>query len=107
MLNATQFRAASQPTHLSLVPHRLPRPAFQPRPEPELLPRDISSRFGRRLRHLRMQHGLSQITLAVEFGIDRSFISDVERGRKSISLRLLEVLAIGFGMSLSELLRDL
>ncbi len=45
--------------------------------------------------------------MAVDFGIDRSFISDVERGRKSISLPLLEVMAIGLNMSLSDLLKDI
>ena len=45
--------------------------------------------------------------MAVEFGIDRTFISDVERGRKSISLPMLEILALGLKMSLSELLRDI
>ena len=39
--------------------------------------------------------------------VDRTFISDVERGRKSISLPMLEVLALGLRMSLSELLRDI
>jgi transcriptional regulator with XRE-family HTH domain len=42
--------------------------------------------------------------MAVDFGIDRSFISDVERGRKSISLPILEVLALGLHLSLSDLL---
>jgi transcriptional regulator with XRE-family HTH domain len=45
--------------------------------------------------------------MAIEFGIDRTFISDVERGRKSISLPIMEVMALGFKMSLSELLRDI
>ena len=71
------------------------------------LPRDVSSRFGRRLRLLRTERKLTQLQLAIDLGIDRSFISDVERGRKSISLTLLEVVAIGMNMSLSELLKDL
>jgi transcriptional regulator with XRE-family HTH domain len=45
--------------------------------------------------------------MAVDFGIDRSFISDVERGRKSISLRMLEVIALGMEVSLSDLLAGL
>ena len=45
--------------------------------------------------------------MAINFGINRTFISDVERGRKSISLPMLEILALGLNMSLSELLRDL
>lgn len=68
---------------------------------------DVSSRFGLRLRQLRLNRNMTQLRLAVEFGIDRTFISDVERGRKSISLPMLEVLALGFQVSLSELLRDI
>lgn len=67
----------------------------------------ITDRFGTRLRELRVQHHMSQIDMAVAFGIDRSFISDVERGRKSIGLPMLEVIAIGFGMTLAELLTNL
>lgn len=78
------------------------------RPGEEMfLPRDISSRFGVRLRELRQAHRFTQLRMAHEFGIDRTFISDVERGRKSISLPMLEVVALGFHISLSELLRNL
>jgi DNA-binding XRE family transcriptional regulator len=79
------------------LPHRY-SPAVQE------LPRDVSSRFGLRLRELRRSQNMTQLRMAVDFGIDRSFISDVERGRKSISLPMLEVLAIGLNISLSDLL---
>jgi DNA-binding XRE family transcriptional regulator len=69
--------------------------------------RHIADRFGVRLRTLRKAHGMTQLELSVEFGIDRSFISDVERGKKAISLPLLEVIAIGFGMTMSDLLADI
>jgi serine/threonine protein phosphatase PrpC len=46
-------------------------------------PLDVSSRFGLRLRELRRERNLTQLRMARDFGIDRSFISDVERGRKS------------------------
>jgi ribosome-binding protein aMBF1 (putative translation factor) len=71
------------------------------------LPMHVSSRFGERLRDLRRKRGWTQLRVAIDFGIDRTFISDVERGRKSISLGMLEVIALGFKISLSELLRDL
>lgn len=74
---------------------------------PDLFPRDISSRFGLRLRELRRAHNMTQLRMAVDFGIDRSFISDVERGRKSISLHMLEVIALGLKVSLSDLLEGL
>ena len=45
------------------------------------LPMDVSARFGARLRQLRRERNLTQLRMAIYFGIDRSFISDVERGR--------------------------
>lgn len=66
--------------------------------------RDVQSRFGRRLRELRRQRNWTQMRMAVDLGIDRGFISELERGHKGVSLRILEVIALGFEMSLSELL---
>ena len=80
---------------------------YSRRPQHYFMPLDVSSRFGVRLRQLRRDRNMTQLRMAVEFGIDRTFISDVERGRKSISLPMLEVLALGFQLSLSELLRDI
>jgi transcriptional regulator with XRE-family HTH domain len=74
---------------------------------PDAPPQDISRRFGARLRELRASRKLTQVDMARRFGIDRSFISDVERGRKSISLVTLDVLALGLGVSISELLREI
>ncbi len=77
-----------------------------PAPESALLNADVSQRFGARLRTMRCARDLTQQSMALRFGIDRSFISDVERGRKSVSLVTLEILAIGLGVTLSELLAD-
>lgn len=71
------------------------------------LPHDVCSRFGLRLRELRKSRQMTQLRMAIDFGIDRSYISDVERGRKTISLAMLEVIALGMNLSLSDLLRDL
>lgn len=68
---------------------------------------DVGSRFGVRLRDLRRSHKLTQLDMAISFGIDRSYISDVECGKKGISLATLEVIALGFSMKLSDLLEDL
>jgi len=67
----------------------------------------LSVRFGMRLKALRLAKGMTQLQVAVTFGIDRTFLSDLERGRKSVSLPFLEVFALGFGLSLSELLDQL
>jgi DNA-binding XRE family transcriptional regulator len=93
---------------------RLPR-RIELLPEPKrsvvstsmFLATDVGSRFGARLRDLRRSHKLTQLDMAVSFGIDRSYISDVECGKKGISLATLEVIALGFSMKLSDLLEDL
>ena len=65
----------------------------------------IAARFGNRIRKLRMKRGLSQVEMAHRFGIDRGHISDLERGKKSVCLPMLEVLSKGFEVSVSELMR--
>lgn len=42
--------------------------------------------FGRNLRRIRQEKGLSQEVLALEAELDRTYISGVERGRRNISL---------------------
>jgi transcriptional regulator with XRE-family HTH domain len=45
--------------------------------------------------------------MAEHVGMDRSFISDLENGRKEICIRNLEVLAEAFGISVSKLMSRL
>lgn len=68
---------------------------------------DVGTRFGQKLRELRHTSGMTQIDVAVMLGMDRSYISEVERGKKGISLATLEIIALGFRLPLSDLLRDL
>ena len=42
--------------------------------------------------------------MAEHVGIDRSFISDLENGKKEICLRNLEVIAKAFDMTISQLM---
>ena len=65
---------------------------------------DIRIRFGRRLRKLRTQRRWTQVQMAEKLGLDRSYVADVERGKRNISLVTLEIIARGFGLSLSRLL---
>jgi transcriptional regulator with XRE-family HTH domain len=68
---------------------------------------EIGVRFGRVLKNLRRSRGLTQLDMAIGFGIDRSYISDVECGKKGVSLATLEVIALGFDLELSDLLREI
>jgi hypothetical protein len=47
----------------------------------------------------------TQTYLAVHTGLGRPFISNVETGKKEPCLRSVEILAMGFEMSVSQLMR--
>jgi transcriptional regulator with XRE-family HTH domain len=68
---------------------------------------DIRVRLGKRVRSLRRRHGWTQVDMAEALGIDRSYLSEIETGKKDPSLRMLKAIADGFRLSLSRLLRDL
>jgi predicted transcriptional regulator len=67
----------------------------------------VRERFGKRLRELRHERNFTQMQMAIDLGMDRSFLSDLERGRKSITLPFIERIAVGLQLSLSDLLKDL
>lgn len=68
---------------------------------------DILSRFGKRLRERRMGQGLSQEAFAHAAGLDRTYISGIERGLRNVSLRNIELLARTLDTSISDLTEGL
>jgi transcriptional regulator with XRE-family HTH domain len=64
---------------------------------------DLLVRLGNRIKTLRKQRGWTQVVMAEKVGIDRSFLADVERGKRNISILNLHLMAKGFGISLSQL----
>jgi transcriptional regulator with XRE-family HTH domain len=49
--------------------------------------------FGKKLKQFRLANGLSQEQLSAITDMDRSYISDIERGLRNVSLKNIEVLA--------------
>ena len=66
---------------------------------------NVAIRFGQRLRRVREKAGLSQVEMAYKFGIDRGHISELENGKRKICLALLDTLADGFEITISELMK--
>ena len=60
--------------------------------------------YHRALRLIRQYHRLSQAALADELNISKSFISELESGRKKASIDILERYAKNFKIPLSSLL---
>ncbi len=50
---------------------------------------------------------MTQVELADYLGLRRTYISDLERGKRNVSLLTLEIVAKGFGQSVSQLLRKI
>jgi transcriptional regulator with XRE-family HTH domain len=59
------------------------------------------------LKSLRLEAGLSQEQLARKSGIDRTYISGVERGVRNITLDSLETIVLALGVSQSEFVETL
>lgn len=65
--------------------------------------KDISARFGQRVKTLRLQAGLSQEAFADKCGLDRTYISGIERGVRNPTLEVIGVIADGLEIQLQSL----
>ena len=61
--------------------------------------------IARNIRRLRVARALSQEMLAVDAGIDRTYVSRLERGLENPTVTVLEKLARAFSSNIEELLR--
>ncbi len=66
----------------------------------------IQRKFGQRLREVRKQKGTSQEKLAADAGVSRTYVSDIERGARNVSLTTVEGLAAALGVTMAELMPD-
>ncbi len=63
---------------------------------------DIKQKVGQRIRELRKQLELSQEALALKADVDRTYVTDVENGRRNVSLEILERLIKALNVSFTE-----
>ena len=64
---------------------------------------DLLFRLGQRISRLRKRLGWTQAVLAEKVGVDRSFLADVERGKRNISILNLALISEGLGVTLAQL----
>ncbi len=65
---------------------------------------NINQRFGQRIKEIRKAKGLSQEKLANLAEVDRTYLPEVERGERNISLVVAEKIANALGEKLSTML---
>ena len=63
---------------------------------------DIKQKVGTRVRELRKQLSLSQEALAYKAEVDRTYMTDVENGRRNVSLEILEKIIGALEVSVTE-----
>ena len=59
--------------------------------------------FGKRVRELRTEKGLSQEGLALVCDLDRTYIGGIERGERNVSLVNIQKIASALGVTVREL----
>ena len=68
---------------------------------------NINVQLGMRIRYLRKQKGMSQEDLALESGVNKNYLSDVERGSRNPTIVVVEKIATALGVSLSTLFKGI
>jgi transcriptional regulator with XRE-family HTH domain len=69
--------------------------------------KELQQKLGARIRQLRERRGWSQETFAHETGFARSFTSGLELGKKDLRLSTVVRLSRVFGVSISQLFKNL
>lgn len=63
----------------------------------------IEERFGQRIREIRHNQRISQEELAFRCNLSKNYISDVERGKRNITIKVIEKFALGLKVPMYEL----
>lgn len=68
---------------------------------------NIQEKLGHRIKELRQKQGLSQEQFAHLCGLDRTYMTSVENGKRNLSLQNIKKIADALGISISELFKGL
>lgn len=63
---------------------------------------DIKLKVGQRIKELRKELEISQEALALKAEVDRTYVTDVENGRRNVSVEILEKIVKALGVSFTE-----
>jgi transcriptional regulator with XRE-family HTH domain len=64
---------------------------------------DVRVKFGEKLRRLRKRRGWTQAEMADILGLDRSYLAEIEEGKRNVCLLNIKAIADGLKISLSKL----
>lgn len=64
----------------------------------------FQEKFGKACREYREKMNISQEKFALSIGMDRTYYSSVEAGKRNVSIQNIKKIADGLGISISELM---
>ena len=67
---------------------------------------NIKEKFGFRVKQLREQKGFSIEYLANISNVDRTYISDIEKGKRNVSIQIIEKIIIALDTDFIEFFSD-
>ena len=67
----------------------------------------IEKQLGKRIKYLRIEKGWSQEELALESNINKNYISDLERGTRNPSVKILEKICIALDITFEVLFKGI
>lgn len=68
---------------------------------------NINVFFGNKIKKERLKLNFSQEKLALEADVDRTYVNDIEKGTRNVSLNIAYKLSKALNIPLSNLLKDL
>ena len=68
---------------------------------------DINKQLGMRIKYLRSLRKWSQEDLALEADVNKNYLSDLERGSRNPTVKVVEKIAKAFGITISELFKGI
>ena len=67
---------------------------------------NIQEKFGNKVKSLREQKGISIEHLANNSNVDRNYISDIEKGKRNVSIEVIEKIMTGLDTDLATFFND-
>ena len=68
---------------------------------------DVNKQLGKRIKYLRSLKKWSQEDLALEANVNKNYLSDLERGERNPTVKILEKIAKALAISLEELFKGI
>jgi transcriptional regulator with XRE-family HTH domain len=66
---------------------------------------NIKQTFGEKVKILRIKRGWSQEKLALNAELDRTYIPGIEKGKRNVSITVIQKLAEAFNIEITELFK--